>query len=718
MTPSGWRMAAALVAAALGCAAAAAPVTTVYAPGPVLALLGAAAAAGVTVTAGLRAVRLGAATALLASLVTLAVVTVLLGVWLPHPDGSLPGAALAAVRYSGARFLTTSVPVPVSLDTVALPVWGTWLAAAGAAGLLFSRRPGLATAPPVVLFVGAVALVGPPARPAYGPAVVLVVALVGLLAAIEQQTYVRLRGLATAGFAGLVVVTAGLAGPPLAAVGDRQPPDLRAYVEPPYLDSAQVNPLSVLAGWAVDPDVALLEVRTDRPAPLRWVVLSEFNGITWTPARQYRAAGALLPAAPVPEAPGPVVSHHEVTVTGLAGSWLPAPHGTREVAGVRVAVDAATGTLVAADGLRPGARYTVGSQPPAWTTWGTDRLAAARLSTADALDADRTLPAGAPGRLLEIAAIATGPGGPYQQASQLAGYLRENYRFDPSAPGGNGYPSLRRFLDPGQDDCGCGTSEQFATAFVALARSLGLPARVVVGFGPGEPVGGDRYLVRTGDARAWGEVHIEGVGWVPFDPTPPEDSSDDRPLPPTGSELLFPPEGGDEEDGAGQPEPTPSVGPSSPPESATGQPPGRGAGPPALGWLAVPIGVLVGMATVVLLRVRRSAARLGRGSPAARLFGGWAEVRDGLRLIGRRPDPTLTAAEVAGLAVVIAGGAQPQVPALAAAVNRAAFGGTVPPEPDLDSLLAGVRAYRRDLRRRAGWRRVTWLLDPRPLWWR
>jgi hypothetical protein len=73
---------------------------------------------------------------------------------------------------------------------------------------------------------------------------------------------------------------------------------------------------------------------------------------------------------------------------------------------------------------------------------------------------------------------------------------------------------------------------------------------------------------------------------------------------------------------------------------------------------------------------------------------------------------------VAGLAVAAAGGAQPQVAALVAAVNRATFGGSVPPDTDVDGLLAGVRAYRRELRRRAGWRRLTWLVDPRPLWWR
>ena len=65
-----------------------------------------------------------------------------------------------------------------------------------------------------------------------------------------------------------------------------------------------------------------------------------------------------------------------------------------------------------------------------------------------------------------------------------------------------------------------GYCQQFATAFAVLARSLGYPTRVVVGFLPGERSAQGRYLVRGTDAHAWPEVYFEGYGWIAFEPTP------------------------------------------------------------------------------------------------------------------------------------------------------------------------------------------------------
>lgn len=723
-----WRRPVELATVAAAGTAAAGPVVGLYAPGPVPVLLPAAAVLGAGVTAGLRALRVPATPALLLSLAALGGGLAVAAGWLPRPGGPLPGAVLAAVRDSGALILTTSVPVPVSLATVALPVSATWLAAAGSTGLLATGRPALAAAPPVALFAAALALVGPPRTPAYGPAVALLVALVWLLALVEQRTAGRLRGPATVVFTGLLVTAVGLGGPVLAGLATRPPPDLRAAVEPPYLNPTQVNPLSLLAGWAREPGRELIRVRTDRPQPLRWVVLPEFTGVTWRPAPRYQAAGPLLPAQPgQPEAAPEVVrSRHEITITGLAGSWLPAPRGAREVRGVPVTVDRTSGTLLAQAGLGPGTTYTVRAARPVWDT---PALVRARLSPDPGLDASRTLPPGAPGRLHEIARIAAGTGSPHQQASRVATYLRETYVYDPEAPGGNGYPSLARFLDPAAPGGGRGTSEQFAAAFAVLTRSLGIPSRLVVGFRPGEPTA-DGHLLRTGDGRAWAEVHLDGIGWVPFDPTP-RTRQPDRPAQPRTSALaaLFPPESGPEGAAADTPEPAPDAagpaaagtGPATGPESRLA--------PVSLALLA---GGLAAAAAVAALRLRRSARHLAPGAPADRLLGGWRELRDGLRLAGRRPDPASTVDELAQAVAAAARVPQAQVAVLAAAVNAVAFSGSRSPvvrlgttgrqlagEAAAAELLHRVRGYRRALRRHAGGlRRLGWWLDPRPLWWR
>jgi 8-oxo-dGTP pyrophosphatase MutT (NUDIX family) len=67
-----------------------------------------------------------------------------------------------------------------------------------------------------------------------------------------------------------------------------------------------------------------------------------------------------------------------------------------------------------------------------------------------------------------------------------------------------------------------GDEEQYASAFALMARSLGYPARVVMGFAPEVPDGGGTVTVTGDDVTAWVEVAFDGVGWVPFAPTPDE----------------------------------------------------------------------------------------------------------------------------------------------------------------------------------------------------
>src|SRR5439155_17454307 len=66
-----------------------------------------------------------------------------------------------------------------------------------------------------------------------------------------------------------------------------------------------------------------------------------------------------------------------------------------------------------------------------------------------------------------------------------------------------------------------GYCEQFSGAYAAMARAIGLPARVAVGFTAGEldPTTGE-YVVKGFNGHAWPEVYLDGFGWVAFEPTP------------------------------------------------------------------------------------------------------------------------------------------------------------------------------------------------------
>jgi transglutaminase-like putative cysteine protease len=65
-----------------------------------------------------------------------------------------------------------------------------------------------------------------------------------------------------------------------------------------------------------------------------------------------------------------------------------------------------------------------------------------------------------------------------------------------------------------------GYCQQFAFAMAVLARLVGIPSRVAVGYTAGAQQADGSWLVTTSDAHAWPELYFAGVGWVRFEPTP------------------------------------------------------------------------------------------------------------------------------------------------------------------------------------------------------
>ncbi|MEM6992355.1 MAG: DUF3488 and transglutaminase-like domain-containing protein [Myxococcota bacterium] len=90
-------------------------------------------------------------------------------------------------------------------------------------------------------------------------------------------------------------------------------------------------------------------------------------------------------------------------------------------------------------------------------------------------------------------------------------------------------------------DSQAGHCEYFATAMAVLLREVDVPTRIVNGYyGAHYNDIGGYYSVRQADAHSWVEVHFGALGWVTFDPTPPEGrrAGDDAPLWPAASELV------------------------------------------------------------------------------------------------------------------------------------------------------------------------------------
>ena len=112
--------------------------------------------------------------------------------------------------------------------------------------------------------------------------------------------------------------------------------------------------------------------------------------------------------------------------------------------------------------------------------------------------------------------ITAGHATPYAQAKAIEEYLRREYFYGrpESSEAPAGQDPVERFLFSE----GEGTSGSFSSAFVFLARALGIPARVVSGWAIGQTM--QSQTVGTDQAHQWAEVAFEGLGWVDFDPTP------------------------------------------------------------------------------------------------------------------------------------------------------------------------------------------------------
>ncbi len=110
----------------------------------------------------------------------------------------------------------------------------------------------------------------------------------------------------------------------------------------------------------------------------------------------------------------------------------------------------------------------------------------------------------------------------YEKAVALQDFFREKggfkYDLDRADPG-NGVDELEAFVIEGEG-ARVGYCEQFASAMAAMARSLGIPARVAVGFLNPQKQADGSFVFSTHDYHAWPELYFAGAGWVRFEPTP------------------------------------------------------------------------------------------------------------------------------------------------------------------------------------------------------
>ncbi|HMG27247.1 MAG TPA: DUF3488 and transglutaminase-like domain-containing protein [Acidimicrobiia bacterium] len=643
---------------------------------------------------------------------------------------------------------TAVVPAPATNGAIVLSVLVVWVMAATADALAFWRRATIgAVAPSLALFVWASTL-GTDSLATRTTAGYFVAALLFLL--VQNQSLVtrgraafsgrRVRSSASVltlgALAGAVAVLGGLVvGPalpgadadPLLDVRGLGPADRSYRVEPPL---ARVGEDFVGRGRS-----EVFTVRSPRADYWRVAALDRYestNGGEWTLSAQ---GGDEVQDG----LHGPVdatMLRQEFHITGLADRWLPAAYqAVRLEGGDDPLVVKASSTLVSNHSNPSDLTYTVRSRLPPGAV---EPLTAAQIAGTDApLPAEMRgytkLPTDFPADVRDTArAITAGAGTPYDRAQALEQFFldpAQGFRYSLDVDLGTDAQSqnaISQFLQSRIGFC-----VQFASSFTAMARAVGLPARVAVGYTPGryDSTAG-LYSVTSEDAHAWGEVWLAGVGWTRFEPTPDSDLPGGSRLP-GGARASTPA-------GSAPSAPATTTPPPSAPTTAPAPTAPRGTaqidiGAPVAGrsrdgfsfdWTigaALAAGAAAGVIGVGVLIVtakrRRRNRRRDDPDPAVAVTGAWEEVLDRLSEAGVDRQPARTPRELADVAPErLPDAVAPPLRHLAETYSAARYGSAVPDAEvargawrDASSVSAALRA---GANARERWRRR---LDPTPL---
>ncbi|WP_077797638.1 DUF3488 and transglutaminase-like domain-containing protein [Streptomyces sp. JHA26] len=426
-----------------------------------------------------------------------------------------------------------------------------------------------------------------------------------------------------------------------------------------------VNPLvSLRDSLNVDEDRQVLSVRTDSDALsdlyLRIVSLDDFDGSTWKPSKR-RVTAVPEGLFPTPAGLGPDVERvqTETTVSAAdwyAQDWLPMPYPP---SGVRIdgnwRYEPVGMTLVGDHGQNTrGLTYEVRSLDVRPTA---EQLAAAPRPPAGLRQEYTELPDSLPPVVAQTAREVTeGTSNAYEQAVALQEYfaVTGGFEYDTEVQVGSGSQAIARFLEDRQGFC-----VHFSFAMAAMARSLGIPARVAVGFAPGSPQADGSVSVTLRDAHAWPELYFEGVGWTRFEPTPTRGSVPSYTVENTPGNTV-PDPALPSRNTASEPPVAPSASESCsarlkkleacPSESAAAVAVTGGGGPAwyaVLGWSLGGLAVLVLPLAPMLWRLRIRALRLGahgRGEAdaAPHVLAVWEELSDTAWDFGIPPEESRT----------------------------------------------------------------------------
>lgn len=633
----------------------------------------------------------------------------------PTPQGIVD--LLAAAALSWKQLVTIAVPVG-SYQALLVPPFLLCLVASTCAVTiaLRSRRPAAAVIPPALLLLAGIALGVVHAALAVETGLAFLVTAVAWLVRVgianrraitsgrpveaalaDARRVLGASALVAVALVGATAASFALPGPARSVV--------RAELQPPFEPSAQRSPLAGFRA-AFDRDVRddpMLDVRgLPAGSGIRIATLDTYDGIVYSVGgSDGTAESGRFTRVPYRLDQSGAIGERttlDVTVLGYSDVWVPGLGRLERItfSGDRAEVLAegffyndVTGTGAVQGGLENGDRYLATSVTPL----APENLAELQPGTG-VLPLAPELPDDL-ARLLDQWAPASDDEGERLQAL-IAGFRREGYvshGLDDDEPPSRSGHAIDRLAELATERPMVGDGEQYAVAAALMARRIGFPARVVVGYlpAPAEPDAadtgeatrgeddGDTTVFHRGDLQAWIEVQVANGSWVSVDPNPePREIPEKEPDQPTvvsRPQSALPPPA----------ERTPVDDLDSDPELALddrddGVEPWVAALLEALtiaGFVILGLGVVVSpFLAIIVAKLRRRRLRRSAATPVERIEGGWQEFADTAADYGYPLRPNATRAEQAATV----GGLAPLV--LASVVDRAVFAPGGPADGD------------------------------------
>ncbi|TML17720.1 MAG: transglutaminase domain-containing protein, partial [Actinobacteria bacterium] len=293
-----------------------------------------------------------------------------------------------------------------------------------------------------------------------------------------------------------------------------------------------------------------------------------------------------------------------------------------------------------------------------------------------------------------------------EKAQAIEAYFLTNFTYDLNVAAGSSITDINTFLQRRSGYC-----EQFAATFAAMARVLGIPSRVAIGYRSGtyDPVKSE-YHVTGRDAHAWPEVYIAGQGWVRFEPTPSSDGGSAAAAPAAIDSAVA--------DAALAPSTDAAPTSTAPAQAAADQivdPSASSGGTPSTSHdvgraglvLIVTLLVTALSAPVIVDRLRRRRGRRRvRHDPRGQIALVWHDALRWLRIAGVDARATETPLEVATRAAPMVPSASSEIVELAQLVTAACYAEDGPEARDIEAARDGVETIERCAKAHSGrmWR--------------